>query len=372
MPDRSLRAFSLVELLIVIAVVLLLVGISMSGLQAARESARRLCCAANLRDLGLGLQHHHQALGVLPPSWGGPDSTATSMWGSPPERKPYPGPGVGGASGFVMLLPYTGELALAAAIDSAGWPMTLEPIYTAARIPALLCPSDPSPRSHNYLFSIGDRYRGFWPGFTVPPADNAGFQASIRGLFGLQSRVRLESVRDGLSHTIAMSECVIPRGLGRSVPQHGSDAGIRYSDGQSEAVTNDRFAVSFSHESPADCLARFHQGAFRPGTVLMVMNRSPGWLWSQGRPSYVSFSTVLPPNGPRCNHYLVAGSLTPQSRHPGGVLGLMADGAVRFIADDIDAGDPSLPDRQTGPSPYGVWGALGSRAGAEVTNLPLP
>ena len=103
MPDRSLRGFSLIELLIVIAVVFLLGGISVSGLQAAR-------------------------------------------------------------------------------------------------IPALLCPSDPSPRSHNYLFSIGDRYRGFWPGFRVPPADRAGFQASIRGLFGLQSRVRLDSVRDGLSH----------------------------------------------------------------------------------------------------------------------------------------------------------------------------
>ncbi len=86
----------------------------------------------------------------------------------------------------------------------------------------------------------------------------------------------------------------------------------------------------------------------------------------------VSFATVLPPNGPRCNDYIAGGSLTPQSRHLGGVFGLMADGAVRFITDDIDAGDPSLPDGKTGPSPYGVWGALGSRAGAEPTALPPP
>jgi hypothetical protein len=50
----------------------------------------------------------------------------------------------------------------------------------------------------------------------------------------------------------------------------------------------------------------------------------------------------------------------------------MADGAVRFITNDIDAGDPSLLDGKSGPSPYGVWGALGSRAGAEPTVVSLP
>ena len=109
MWDRSRRAFSLVELLIVFAIVLLLVGIALTGLQAARESARRLSCAANLRDLGLGLLHHHQALGVLPPFCGGPDSTSTQVWGSPPQPSPYPRPGIGLASGFVMLLPFIGE-----------------------------------------------------------------------------------------------------------------------------------------------------------------------------------------------------------------------------------------------------------------------
>ncbi|MFM7136521.1 MAG: DUF1559 domain-containing protein [Planctomycetota bacterium] len=107
-------------------------------------------------------------------------------------------------------------------------------------------------------------------------------------------------------------------------------------------------------------------------TTLFVMDYSPGWLWSFGRASHVGFSTVLPPNAPRCSDTETRGYLTPQSLHPGGVFGLMADGAVRFITDHIDAGDPSLSDRQTGPSPYGVCGALGSRADAEVAALPLP
>jgi hypothetical protein len=371
MRDRSRRAFSLVELLIVATIVFLLLGISLSGLQAARETSRRLSCAANLRELGLGLLHHHQALGVLPPFCGGPDSTSTQVWGSPPQPRPYPRPGIGLASGFVMLLPYIGEPALFAEIEAAGWPFACSPLYASARIPVLSCPADPSPRSHNYLFSIGDRYRGFWPAAVTPAAENAEFQAWLRGLFGLQSRVRLESVRDGLSNTIALSECVRPRGLGRVVPANETVAGVRYY-AAGEAVANDRHAVSFSDAPPAACLASFAERGFRPGTTLLILNYSPGWLWSFGRPSHVSFSTVLPPNAPRCSDMETQGSLTPQSLHPGGVFGLMADGAVRFIADDIDAGDPSLPDRQTGPSPYGVWGALGSRAGAEVASLPFP
>jgi prepilin-type N-terminal cleavage/methylation domain-containing protein len=371
MRERSRRAFSLVELLIVITIVLLLAGISLTGLQAARESARRLSCAANLRELGLGLLHYHEALGVLPPSWGGPDSTSTHEWGSPLEVKPFPFSGVGLASGFVMLLPYIGESNVWAAIESARWPFIHHGVYASARMPVLLCPSDPSARSHNYLFSIGDRYRGFWTSSQKPPAEDATFQSNLRGLFGLQSRVRLGAVRDGLSHTIALSECVKPKGLGRTVPADETVDGVRYY-GHREAVVNDRHAVSFSYQTPAECLASFADGRFEPGTTLLVVERSPGWQWSIGWPAYVSFSTVLPPNAPRCSDMETRGSLTPQSLHPGGVFGLMADGAVRFIADDIDAGDPSLPDRQAGPSPYGVWGALGSRAGAEVASLPLP
>jgi hypothetical protein len=48
-------------------------------------------------------------------------------------------------------------------------------------------------------------------------------------------------------------------------------------------------------------------------------------------------------------------------------MALMADGAVRFVTDDIDSGDPAAVDHTTGPSPYGIWGAMGSRSGHEAT-----
>ena len=361
--------FSLVELLMVIAVVGMLAALVLTAIQSTRESARLVSCANNLRQLGTGLLLHHEAHGVLPPSWGGPDSTSTAVWGTPPKPAPYPGPGMGLASGFTMLLPYISQVDLFNAIEEAGWPHVQQAVYVHARIPTLLCPSDFGPASHNYQFSIGDSFSGFDPGFMPPPAENVLFQSRLRGLFGLQSRVRLSSVRDGLSHTIALSECVIPSGLGRHVTPGSEADGVNYSSELGEAVAKDRFAVvamGAGLDRPRDCLDHVKAGTFVPGTVLLTLDRSPGFLWSYGRPSTISFSTVLPPNSPRCSDYTKQGCLTPLSRHPGGVAGLMADGSVRFISDGIDAGDPDAPQAVIGASTYGVWGALGSRDGSDV------
>ncbi len=55
-----------------------------------------------------------------------------------------------------------------------------------------------------------------------------------------------------------------------------------------------------------------------------------------------------------------------QSYHPGGVNVVMADGSIHFISETIDTGDLTAPQPISGqPSPYGVWGALGSRDGGE-------
>ena len=74
--------------------------------------------------------------------------------------------------------------------------------------------------------------------------------------------------------------------------------------------------------------------------------------------------TVLPPNGPSCtahnndNLSNASGIWTASSWHPGGVNGVLADGSVRFI--------PSTINSTGGPTLYGVWGGLGTRAGQEA------
>lgn len=66
MAGCSRRGLSLVEMLVVVAIIALLVGLLLPAVQAARESARRLRCEANLKQVGLAVLSHHDARWTLP------------------------------------------------------------------------------------------------------------------------------------------------------------------------------------------------------------------------------------------------------------------------------------------------------------------
>ena len=91
---------------------------------------------------------------------------------------------------------------------------------------------------------------------------------------------------------------------------------------------------------------------------------------------------MLPPNREVCvGQWIDApGTMPPSSHHQGGAHVLMADGAVIFMTDSVEAGDSTsgavrlglAAGRKPGsPSPYGLWGALGTRAGKEVIEEQL-
>jgi prepilin-type N-terminal cleavage/methylation domain-containing protein/prepilin-type processing-associated H-X9-DG protein len=343
-PFGKSSGFTLVELLVVIAIIGILIALLLPAVQAAREAARRMQCSNQLKQLGLALHNYHDTHKSFPPR--GQGTTGSSD---------YATNNAGRASAFIALLPYIEQTAMYNRImagDSQyppGGPGAWYGWSVWNNAPATLkCPSDGGVTQQadavNYMFSMGD---------TIT---NNCWATSVRGLFAKRDGVRIAEITDGTSNTIAMSEHL----FANFSPTTGSNLNVKQG-----IVTS----LSGLASSPGTCLGT-RNGQFYNASVT-VKGRT-GWKWTDGQAEKLGFTTILPPNSPSCSEPSNSNGdgantiMSPSSNHPGGVMALFADGSTHFISETINTGNLGLSTVSSGLSPYGVWGALGSKDGGEA------
>jgi hypothetical protein len=230
-------------------------------------------------------------------------------------------------------------------------------------IASLRCPSDPgiNPAKGvcSYAFCRGD-YIGVDAATGRDSVDGNGvFAALWDPSAGASETFGFRDVVDGTSNTIAFSERVMASfGInGKANPR---------------IVEGTLTEVATITTNPGTCLSAV--AAVSNGTQYTTWNKVKGKFsstWCDGQPENVGFNTVFAPNAPSCTNNNNGNSdsdvsvLTASSYHPGGVLCLLTDGAVRFVSNSIDTGNLGVATSRGMPSPYGVWGALGTRKGGE-------
>ncbi len=220
-----------------------------------------------------------------------------------------------------------------------------------------LCPSDGvtpvAARSNNYLFCTGDSAR------------NNRDSTVVRGVFGYQICVKISDITDGTSNTVMMSEGVRGAAFGNPLVV---TAGGDYRSVNNIIMNQDPI------NAPGACRTLVTGGFINAG--LSIKSWRGRQIWD-GQPERVGFTTIGPPNSPACaaganvNADSTDANLPPSSMHVGGVHCLMADGAVKFVSENIDSGNLTAANPAQnggGLSPYGVWGAIGTKSGGETVS----
>ncbi len=117
------RGFTLVELLVVIAIIAVLIGLLLPAVQKVRESASRVKCENNLKQIGLAFHVYHDGNGFFPSEGGNPDI---------PNVNTNCGTGQSEVSFYTLILPYVDQQN-----ESNGIVTPSHPVF----IPLFVCPS---------------------------------------------------------------------------------------------------------------------------------------------------------------------------------------------------------------------------------------
>jgi prepilin-type N-terminal cleavage/methylation domain-containing protein len=312
------RAFSLVELLVVTAVIAIIAMLSLPAIQSARETARRVTCRDNLRHLALAVLEHESAVRRLPPATqvteAANPATCTGCW-NPWLEAGHSGAAPGprhGTSWMLTILPFLEQTSL-----HGRWDMATNVLGNGAvaqgDVKGFYCPTRRSRirvdrHDHRSLLvpawrGGGTDYGGCYgrlDGFVNDTASDrrfadvdtpiAGSSGRRDGLFAPNEGRRLALATDGLSRTMLLGE------LQRLRPLPGATA-----------------AANTYNRTSQD-----------------------GWAVGGAATLFVTATDPVHGNPGGMNNLFFE---SPGSDHGGGAFFAMADGAVHWLSEFIDAKD---------------------------------
>lgn len=318
----SRGAFTLVELLVVIAVIGVLIALLLPAVQSAREAARRMQCSNNLKQVALGAHNYHDRLGSFPPG------TLAKLFSTSPRSR--------STALFVFLLNEMELSSLRNALDANDPQVNILNGLAAVVLPILVCPSDVIPQnpvaqgSRPNWFGVtsyggnggtgGTFYRFYGYCRDVVPQSNDGmfFETGPHSAPAAnQTPVRLADVVDGTSNTLLLGE--------RSHVDHVFDTSAANHGGQQQIGQ-----YGFWHSAGGLAIVDATMTTLAPLNYRADANQA----W----------------NTTACLRTAAFGSL-----HPGGANFALADGSVRFLSETID---------------LTLYRALSTRGSGEVAQVP--
>ncbi len=311
---NSKRGFTVIEVLVSMAILGLLVAVLLPAVQQSRESARRIQCRNNLKQFGIAITDFQSTHGVFPTGTikSGTVDSEIAMW---------------------RLLPGLGYSGLREELKTTFHSGIMPTRLPECSIPLFKCPSDTqhdSPFGYsNYLMNDGTKFRD--RGRT-----NGYRQDMLRD-------TRPSDVVDGLSQTAAMAErLVVIHGLTEAQMEQDAKRYLWFTQTRYSAPTETLLAVQECRERrttpfPQYAIAgmSFYQDSHMGYDHLMLPNEVGCYNGPE------DFSTN--------NYYIIPAN----SQHAGGVHMLLLDGSVHFVSDHMD---------ET------VWRAIGTINGHEVVS----